>query len=338
MSAVDLSVVVPVRNQLAHNRFFLETLATFSRVRTELIVVDNDSTDGSAELFRKAGARVLATGGNLCYPESMNLGLTQASGEYVGFLNNDIVVSPGWDEALIDALARHRLSVVSPVGIERMPTDGLARAVQERWRLVKRRTGLIETADDLRIALQMMYGDWSRFCEEIRAAFKDRLVSGIVGSCVVMSRSFANQIGGWDPRVQAADWDLYLRLRQRAEEQGDVAPPMITGWVYVHHYVQATRRGERNPFTCTHPRLTVQEKWGDAGIRRWFFDPPLLAPARLRSAPASYLRARALRLGKDARRAVGAVKVLACGFPDAENLLSMVRRYTRTESGNTSRV
>ncbi len=337
MGGVDLSVVVPVRNQLAHNQFFLETLAAFSRLRTELIVVDNDSTDGSAELFRKAGARVLATGGNLCYPESMNLGLDQAGGAYVGFLNNDIVVSPGWDEALIDALIRHRLSVVSPAGIERMPTDGLARALQERWRLVKRRTGFIETVDDLRAALQMMYGDWPRFCGEVRAAFADRVVSGIVGSCVVMSRSFANRIHGWDPRVQAADWDLYLRLRQRAEERRDLAPPMIAGWVYVHHYVQATRRGERAPFTCTHPRLTVQEKWGEAGIRRWFFDPPLLAPARLSDAPAAYLRARALRFGKDARRAVTALRLLVFGFPDAESLLGMVRRGERAEPGSPSR-
>ncbi|MBP2672611.1 MAG: hypothetical protein H6Q85_2677, partial [candidate division NC10 bacterium] len=54
--------------------------------------------------------------------------------------------------------------------------------------------------------------------------------------------------------------------------------------------------------------------------------------------PRSYLHARALRLGKDVRRAVGAVKALACGFPDAESLLGRVRRYARTESGNTSRV
>jgi glycosyltransferase involved in cell wall biosynthesis len=326
MSAVDLSIVVPVRNQLAHNQLFAETLAAFSTTRIELIVVDNGSTDGSAELFRQAGARVIPTGGNLCYPESMNLGLAQATGEYVGFLNNDIVVSPGWDRGLIEALCRHRLCVVSPAGIERMPTAALSRAVQERWRLVKRRTGSVETAADLRVALRTMYGDWPKFCGAVAAAFSDRLVPGIVGSCVVMSRAFAERIGGWDPRVQAADWDLYLRLRQQAEEQGDVAPPAVVGWVYIHHYVQATRRGERAPFTCTHPRLTVQEKWGEAAIRRWFFDPSLLVPPRLRSAPVVYLAGRALRFGKDLRRSLRDAKLLACEFPGAEELLAAVAR------------
>lgn len=326
MSPVDLSVVVAIRNQRAHNELFLDALALHSRLRTELIVVDNDSTDGSAELFQRAGARILPTGGNLCYPESMNLGLAQARGEYVGFLNNDIVVGPGWDRDLIAALTGHRLAVVSPVGIERMPTEPLSRAVQERWRLVKRRAGPVEGVADLRRALEIMYGEWAGFCAQVRASFQDRLVSGIVGSCVVMPRAFANDIGGWDPRVQAADWDLFLRLRQRAEERADVAPPMIAGWVYVHHYVQATRRGERAPFTCTHPRVTVQGKWGEAAIRRWFFDPPLLAPPRFWAEPLAYAHLRARRIGKDLRRTVEHMTLLARGLPGSAELRAAVAR------------
>ena len=329
MSAVDLSVVTAVRNQLPHNQLFLETLRASSTVRTELIIVDNDSTDGSAELFRRTGARVIPTGGNLCYPEAMNLGLAEARGEYVGFLNNDLVLSPGWDEGLIAALDRHGLSVVSPIGIERMPSQELTRAVQERWRVVKRRVRPILTADDLRLAIKMMYGDWTIFCQQVKTAFKDRLVSGIVGSCVVARRSFMQAIGGWDIRVQAADWDLYLRLRERADAVGDVAPAMVVGCVYVHHYVQATRRGERAPFTCTHPTLAVQEKWGQPAIRRWFFDPGILADRpRLHRAPADYLRARARRLGIDARRGIVLLTILFRGLPDARELLAGVGRET----------
>jgi GT2 family glycosyltransferase len=327
MSPVDLSIVVAVRNQLPHNQLFLEALNRSSSVRTELIVVDNSSTDGSAELFRRAGALVIATGRNLCYPDTMNLGLAKASGEYVAFLNNDIVVSPGWDEGLITALEEHRLPVVSPIGIERTATEELTRAVQERWRIVKRRIGSTPAADDLHRAVQMMYGDWEGFCRQIKVAFKGRLVSGIVGSCVLTRRAFMEAIGGWDPRVQAADWDLYLRLCERAEMVGDLRPPMISGWIYIHHYVQATRRGERTPFTCMHPRLTVQEKWGEGAIRRWFFDPPLLmARPRFHRAPAAYLRGRARRLAIDSRRALALVGILFHGLPRADDLLSKVGR------------
>ena len=325
MSVVDLSVIVAVKSQLSHNELFLETLKASGTMRTELIMVDNSSTDGSAELFRRAGARVIPTGGNSCYPEAMNLGLAEARGDYVGFLNNDLVLSPGWDEGLIAALNRHRLSVVSPIGIERMPSQELTRAVQERWRVVKRRIRPIRTADDLRLAVHTMYGDWNVFCQQVKAAFKDQMVSGIVGSCVVSKTQFMQAIGGWDTRVQAADWDLYLRLRERADTVGDIHPPMVVGWVYAHHYVQATRRGKRTPFTCTHPSLTVQEKWGQPAIRRWFFDPAILADRpRLRRAPADYLRARARRLGIDAWRGITSLGILFRGLPDARRLLAKV--------------
>ncbi len=327
MSPVNLSIVVAIRNQRVHNELFLRAVRACATVPTELIVVDNSSTDGSQEIFRAAGVRVISTGENLCYPECMNLGLREARGEYVSFLNNDIVVSPGWDGELIGALNRHRLPVVSPIGIERTPSEELTRALQERWRLVKPRIGPIATPDDLRAAVRMMYGDWEAFCRRVRASYQDQLVSGIVGSCVVTRRAFMEAMGGWDSRVQAADWDLYLRLCERAETEGDIRPPMIAGWVYVHHYVQATRRGERTPFTCVHPRLTVQEKWGEGAIRRWFFDPPLLMERpRLHRAPAAYLRGRARRLAIDCRRALALVGILFHGLPRAEDLLSKVGR------------
>jgi len=338
MTPCDLSLVVAVRNQRPHNELFLETVRASSSVRTELIVVDNSSSDGSSEVFRGAGAQVISTGGNLCYPEAMNLGLAEAKGEYVGFLNNDIVLSPGWDEGLIGALDRLNLPVASPIGIERMPTEQLTRAVQERWRVVKRRVGPLPTADALRIAVRTMYGDWEGFCQGIRAAFEGQTVSGIVGSCVVARRAFMESIGGWDTRVQAADWDLYLRLRERADTTDDINAPMVVGWVYVHHYVQATRRGERAPFTCTHPTLTVQEKWGQAAIRRWFFDPDLLAEQpRLHRAPGDYLRLRARRLAKDGLRGIAQMRILFRGLPHAQKLLHEVGPATTRRSPRRGR-
>ena len=90
--------------------------------------------------------------------------------------------------------------------------------------------------------------------------------------------------------------------------------------------IQATRRGDRARFTCAHPKLTVQEKWGQAAIRQWFFDPPLLAERpRLHRAPANYLRLRARRLAIDGLRGIAFIRrILLRGMPGAGELLGKV--------------
>jgi GT2 family glycosyltransferase/glycosyltransferase involved in cell wall biosynthesis len=66
--------------------------------RLELIVVDNDSGDGSAEKIAAAvpRARVVQAGSNTGFAGGCNLGVSHATGEYVGFINNDARPAPGW--------------------------------------------------------------------------------------------------------------------------------------------------------------------------------------------------------------------------------------------------
>jgi GT2 family glycosyltransferase/glycosyltransferase involved in cell wall biosynthesis len=63
----------------------------------ELIVVDNDSGDGSSERIREAvpGALVVDSGSNTGFAGGCNLGVEHATGEYVAFINND--AKPHWD-------------------------------------------------------------------------------------------------------------------------------------------------------------------------------------------------------------------------------------------------
>jgi len=59
--------------------------------RLELIVVDNDSGDGSAAQIRAAvpGVIVVEAGANTGFAGGCNLGVAHATGEYVGLINND---------------------------------------------------------------------------------------------------------------------------------------------------------------------------------------------------------------------------------------------------------
>jgi GT2 family glycosyltransferase/glycosyltransferase involved in cell wall biosynthesis len=74
--------------------------------RLELVVVDNDSADGSVERIRAAvpGALVVDSGSNTGFAGGCNLGVSHASGEYVAFLNNDARPGEGWIRAAVEVL------------------------------------------------------------------------------------------------------------------------------------------------------------------------------------------------------------------------------------------
>jgi GT2 family glycosyltransferase len=75
-----LSIIVAVHNQLGHNQLFLEGIRRYTTGPYEVIVIDNHSTDGSAEFFESNACIVIRNKVNLCFPESMNLGIRQAKG------------------------------------------------------------------------------------------------------------------------------------------------------------------------------------------------------------------------------------------------------------------
>lgn len=77
------------------------------RERLELIVVDNDSQDGSAERIRAAvpHAKVVESGGNLGFAGGCNTGVAHATGQWVGFINNDARPGPGWITAAVEAMS-----------------------------------------------------------------------------------------------------------------------------------------------------------------------------------------------------------------------------------------
>jgi GT2 family glycosyltransferase len=73
----------------------------------EVLVLDNGSTDGTAEWMRAEHpeARLIASPVNLGFCAGNNRLVGQAQGEAVAFLNNDTRPRPGWLKALVRALA-----------------------------------------------------------------------------------------------------------------------------------------------------------------------------------------------------------------------------------------
>lgn len=115
-----ISIITAIHNGMSFNSLYLDCLKKYTYHPFELIIIDNCSTDGSAELFEQNGAVVIRNRENYSYPYTQNQGINIATGEYLFFLNNDIIVAPHWDKHLIDIASVHWVDIISAKGIENM--------------------------------------------------------------------------------------------------------------------------------------------------------------------------------------------------------------------------
>jgi hypothetical protein len=88
----------------------LTSLANLSRP-AHVVVVDNGSADGSAEVVRGfRGVEWLPMGRNLGFAAANNVGIRRAlaaGARWVGIVNTDVQLEPGWLEALVAAGESH---------------------------------------------------------------------------------------------------------------------------------------------------------------------------------------------------------------------------------------
>jgi len=258
-----LSIITCIHNQMPMNRLFMEGLMKHTAHTFELIVVDNASTDGSADFFEAAGAIVVRNKQNMAYPVAQNQGLAVATGDYVAFLNNDVVVSRHWDRQLIELMEAKGLDIISPTSIDRAESRQSARKLRRRWNRIKGLTKILGISHwSLRLRMQLMYGDWNRFCARRKLTFEDLLVEGFSGHSLLFSKKGVELLGRWDERILEADFDLYFRTWERAQSMGDVKPIYVAAGVFVHHYSRLTM-GQRPPaWQATEPIISLEEKWG----------------------------------------------------------------------------
>ncbi len=185
------SIIILAHNQLDHTRLCLDSIHAHTPLPHELILVDNASTDGTAEFFRSLAAQqsnvtVITNRKNLGFAAGNNPGLAVAKGECVVLLNNDTVVTAGWLEKMLAALQRHPdIGIVGPmsnyVAGPQLVKDAGYRDLQE---------------------LPQFAAEWSR-----THAGRSMEISRAVGFCLLARRSLIDRIGGLDVQFGSGNFE-----------------------------------------------------------------------------------------------------------------------------------
>jgi len=105
-----VAAVIPHWNRRELLVALLESLRAQLIPFDEIIVADNGSSDDSAEVAERAGARVLRMGRNFGFAAAVNRGIQAAETDWVAILNNDVTLEPAWLCTLLETASRQNAS------------------------------------------------------------------------------------------------------------------------------------------------------------------------------------------------------------------------------------
>ncbi len=234
------TLVVPVHNQLEYTRRCLESVFRHTDVPYDLVVVDNGSRDGTAAFLaglrqrpvpRRRRYEVLTNPVNAGVAPAWNQGLRAARpGVPVAFLNNDIVVTPGWLRAVLGFLTEHLEAGIAGPHVVDGPE---ARPDLDAWA--------------------------ARYAAEHR----ERVDDGFHGCCFVLTPRLIERVGAFDERFEVGIWED-VDYCHRARLAG--FSPRVTHRAVIHHFGNRTisevtaEQAGRNLYRENMDRFA--EKWG----------------------------------------------------------------------------
>ncbi len=147
-----ISVVIPTHNGAGTLAACLQSLQSSSYAPHEIIVVDDASSDHSAEIASRLHCRVVRMDRNVGAAQAKNCGAQAATGEILLFTDDDVIVSPGTLERVGQVLSAEDVTGVVGLLARGIPFRDFASNYKNLWmrytydRLPRRRVGVFYTS------------------------------------------------------------------------------------------------------------------------------------------------------------------------------------------------
>jgi len=196
-----VSVIIPVYGHCDYTLRCLALIADYPPASPfEVIIVDDCSSDGSVEVLRRMqNIRLIDNSENKGFIHSCNIGAGAACGRYLYFLNNDIVVTPGWLDELVRTF--HEFPGTGLVGSKLLYPDG---SLQEAGCIIWRDGSACNFGRRHDASLPVYnYAREVDYCS---------------GASIMVPKTLFDKLGGFDEHYLPAyceDADLALKIRDR---------------------------------------------------------------------------------------------------------------------------
>jgi GT2 family glycosyltransferase len=228
-STPELSIIVVSYNTREMTLECLRSIYAETRTPFELIVVDNASTDGSADAIKAAFPSVilLTETENHGFAPAHDIALEHSTAPWLLLLNPDTVVLDGALDSLL-AFAKANPQAGIWGGRTLFPDGSLNPSScwgrMTLWSLVCQTSGLSSLFRNSMLLNSEAYGGWQRDTE--------REVDIVTGCLFLIRRSDWDDLGGFDPvfRMYGEEADLCLRARVMGHR------PIITPKAEIIHY------------------------------------------------------------------------------------------------------
>ena len=184
-----VSVIIVNYNGKNHLEKCLESLMKINYNNYEIILVDNNSSDGSIQFIEKfyPSIRLIKLKDNLGFAEPNNIAVKESKGDLVLFLNNDTTVDPNFISEMIKV-------------IKNDPKIAICQS------LLLKPDGTVDSSGDFLTTLGRAYSSKEK-PEQVREIFSPR------GASMLVKKNIFIELGGFDKKFFATFEDVDLGWR-----------------------------------------------------------------------------------------------------------------------------